>query len=102
MGVSPQDAQEDAQRVVVLVAGSPVDDPAATPPIPAAEGKPVEPKQQQQQAAPAPAHAAPVEPKQGLQAMAVTVVRDVETGVDTSASAAAAGEKPSWFTPKRY
>jgi MFS transporter, Spinster family, sphingosine-1-phosphate transporter len=99
MGVSPQDAQEDAQRVVVLVAGSPVDDPAATPPIPAAEGKPVEPKQQ---AAPAPAHAAPVEPKQGLQAMAVTVVRDVETGVDTSASAAAAGEKPSWFTPKRY
>jgi MFS transporter, Spinster family, sphingosine-1-phosphate transporter len=97
MGVSPQDAQEDAQRVVVLVAGSPVDDPAATPPIPAAEGKPVEPKQQ---AAPAPAHAAPVEPKQGLQAMAVTVVRDVETGVDTSA--AAAGEKPSWFTPKRY
>jgi MFS transporter, Spinster family, sphingosine-1-phosphate transporter len=102
MGVSPQDAQEDAQRVVVLVAGSPVDDPAATP-IPAAEGKPVEPKQQQQQqAAPAPAHAAPVEPKQGLQAMAVTVVRDVETGVDTSASAAAAGEKPSWFTSKRY
>jgi MFS transporter, Spinster family, sphingosine-1-phosphate transporter len=99
MGGSPQAAQEEeAQRVVVLVAGSPLDDPAATPPIPSAEGKPVGPKQQ---AAPAPADAALVEPKQGLQAMAVTVARDVETGVDTSTSAAA-GEKPSWFTPKRY
>jgi MFS transporter, Spinster family, sphingosine-1-phosphate transporter len=41
-----------------------------------------------------------VEAKQGVQAMVVTVVRDVETGVDTSGGAT--GEKSSWFTPKRY
>ncbi|ONM58291.1 RNA-binding (RRM/RBD/RNP motifs) family protein [Zea mays] len=31
--------------------------------------------------------------------MAVTVVRDVETGLDTSTSDQD-GDKPSWFTPK--
>jgi hypothetical protein len=52
----------------------------------------------------------PEEPKQeaaaaaGVQAMAVTVVRDVETGLDASTSdrdGDGAGDKPSWFTPKR-
>ncbi|KAK3144196.1 hypothetical protein QOZ80_4AG0309950 [Eleusine coracana subsp. coracana] len=104
-------SHDHAQRVVV-VAGSPVVNPDSSPapPAPVAEAKPelpaaaaaqVEPKDQQR-AAPAPAEASPVEGKQaGLQAMAVTVVRDVETGVDTSTSDGAAGEKPSWFTPKR-
>ncbi|KAG8082731.1 hypothetical protein GUJ93_ZPchr0014g47326 [Zizania palustris] len=52
------------------------------------------------------AAAAAVEGKQeaaapGLQAMAVTVARDFEAvGLDASTSGAA-GEKPSWFTPKR-
>ncbi|GJN02291.1 hypothetical protein PR202_ga19625 [Eleusine coracana subsp. coracana] len=104
-------SHDHAQRVVV-VAGSPVVNPDSSPapPAPVAEAKPelpaaaaaqVEPKDQQR-AAPAPAEASPVEGKQaGLQAMAVTMVRDVETGVDTSTSDGAAGEKPSWFTPKR-
>uniref|UniRef100_A0A804UHY4 RRM domain-containing protein n=1 Tax=Zea mays TaxID=4577 RepID=A0A804UHY4_MAIZE len=35
----------------------------------------------------------------GVQAMAVTVVRDVETGLDTSTNDRD-GDKPSWFTPK--
>ena len=55
------------------------------------------------------AAAAPVEAKQeaataaaaaGVQAMAVTVVRDVEAGPDASTSGQG-GDKPSWFTPKR-
>jgi MFS transporter, Spinster family, sphingosine-1-phosphate transporter len=36
----------------------------------------------------------------GVQAMAVTVVRDIETGLDTSTSDRD-DDKPSWFTPKR-
>lgn len=97
----------DAAQRVVVVAEAPVVNPDSSPapPPPVAEGKPelpaaaqVEQKQQQQ-----PAPAAPVGAKQaGVQAMAVTVVRDVETGVDTSTGDGAAGEKPSWFTPKRY
>jgi MFS transporter, Spinster family, sphingosine-1-phosphate transporter len=103
MGGSPEDAQADAQRVVVVAAGSPVADSAPPPPpAPAAEGKPEWKEVPQKETAPAPAKASPVEAKQGVQAMAVTVVRDVETGVDTSTSDGAAGEKPSWFTPKRY
>jgi len=106
MGGSPvaavQDASDDADaRVVVLVAGSPVDsasDSLPPPPVaatPAAEAKqePEEPKQEATAAAAA-----------GVQAMAVTVVRDVETGLDASTSdrdGDGAGDKPSWFTPKR-
>ena len=37
----------------------------------------------------------------GVQAMAVTLARDVETGPEASTSGSAE-EKPSWFTPKRY
>ncbi|KAK3142020.1 hypothetical protein QOZ80_4BG0341130 [Eleusine coracana subsp. coracana] len=108
-------SHDHAQRVVVVVAGSPVVNPDSSPapPAPVAESKPELPaaaaaaaaqveRKEQQGAAPAPAEASPVEGKQaGLQAMAVTVVRDVETGVDTSTSDGVAGEKPSWFTPKR-
>jgi len=105
MGGSPvaavQDASDDADaRVVVLVAGSPVDSASDSlpPPVaatPAAEAKqePEEPKQEATAAAAA-----------GVQAMAVTVVRDVETGLDASTSdrdGDGAGDKPSWFTPKR-
>ncbi|XP_062184094.1 probable sphingolipid transporter spinster homolog 2 [Phragmites australis] len=125
MGGSPdaaaQDASDDA-RVVVVVAGSPVEstsDPVPPPAaasaaaIPAAEGKresPAAAAEAKQEAA-AEAEAALVESKQaaataaGVQAMAVTVVRDVETGPDASTSdrggGGGAGEKPSWFTPKR-
>ncbi|XP_066343280.1 probable sphingolipid transporter spinster homolog 2 isoform X1 [Miscanthus floridulus] len=113
MGGSPvaavQDASDDADAwVVVLVAGSPVDsasDSLPPPPVaatPAAEAKqepvpvlgPEEPKQEAEAAAAA----------AGVQAMAVTVVRDVETGLDASTSdrdGDGAGDKPSWFTPKR-
>jgi len=112
MGGSPvaavQDASDDADaRVVVLVAGSPVDSASDSlpPPVaatPAAEAKqepvpvlgPEEPKQEAEAAAAA----------AGVQAMAVTVVRDVETGLDASTSdrdGDGAGDKPSWFTPKR-
>ncbi|XP_066343330.1 probable sphingolipid transporter spinster homolog 2 [Miscanthus floridulus] len=113
MGGSPvaavQDASDDADaRVVVRVAGSPVDsasDSLPPPPVaatPAAEAKqepvpvlgPEEPKQEAEAAAAA----------AGVQAMAVTVVRDVETGLDASTSdrdGDGAGDKPSWFTPKR-
>ena len=116
MGGSPVAAQEasddDAARVVVRVAGSHVD--SASNPLPppgsatsAAEGdqehaKPEAPAE-------AAAAAAPVEAKQeaataaaaaGVQAMAVTVVRDVEAGPDASTSGQG-GDKPSWFTPKR-
>ncbi|CAO2035840.1 unnamed protein product [Urochloa humidicola] len=124
MGGSPVAAQEACDdagaRVVVVAAGSPVE--SASEPLPppgsatpAAEGEqersegpaeaaPEELKQQQQEA---PA-AAPVEAKQqaaapaaaGVQAMAVTVVRDVEAGLDASSSDQG-GDKPSWFTPKR-
>ena len=105
MGGSPvaavQDASDDADaRVVVLVAGSPVDSASDSlpPPVaatPAAEAKqePEEPKQEATAAAAA-----------GVQAMAVTVVRDVETGLNASTSdrdGDGAGDKPSWFTPKR-
>ncbi|CAN6276352.1 unnamed protein product [Urochloa humidicola] len=127
MGGSPVAAQEacddDAARVVVVAAGSPVE--SASEPLPppgsatpAAEGDqelskreapaeaaPEELKQQEAAAA-----AAPVEAKQdaapaagavaGVEAMAVTVVRDVETGLDASTSDRGE-EKPSWFTPKR-
>jgi len=99
MGGSPvaavQDASDDADaRVVVLVAGSPVDSASDSlpPPVaatPAAEAKqePEEPKQEATAAAAA-----------GVQAMAVTVVRDVETGLDASTSdrdGDGAGDKPS-------
>ncbi|PWZ40934.1 putative sphingolipid transporter spinster 2 [Zea mays] len=93
-----QDASDDGARVVVLVAGSPVDSasdslpPAvAATPAPAAEAKQesVSETEETKQAAAG-----------GVQAMAVTVVRDVETGLDASTSDRD-GDKPSWFTPKR-
>ncbi|CAL5026343.1 unnamed protein product [Urochloa decumbens] len=123
MGESPvaaQEASDDAHanaRVVVVAAGSPVE--SASEPLPppgsatpaaeadqedskreaSAEAAPEELKQEA---------AAPVEAKQeaaagaatGVQAMAVTVVRDVEAGLDASTSDQG-GDKPSWFTPKR-
>lgn len=111
MGGSPvaavQDASDDADaRVVVLVAGSPVDSASdSLPPPPVAATPAAEAKQE-----PVPV-LGPEEPKQeaaaaaaGVQAMAVTVVRDVETGLDASTSdrdGDGAGDKPSWFTPKR-
>jgi hypothetical protein len=111
MGGSPvaavQDASDDADaRVVVLVAGSPVDSASdSLPPPPVAATPTAEAKQE-----PVPV-LGPEEPKQeaaaaaaGVQDMAVTVVRDVETGLDASTSdrdGDGAGDKPSWFTPKR-
>nr|ACG45760.1 carbohydrate transporter/ sugar porter/ transporter [Zea mays] len=100
-----QDASDDGARVVVLVAGSPVDSasdslppPVAATPAPAAEAKQesVSETEETKQAAAAAAAAA----AGGVQAMAVTVVRDVETGLDASTSDRD-GDKPSWFTPKR-
>ncbi|KAM0923588.1 hypothetical protein ACQ4PT_005429 [Festuca glaucescens] len=94
------DARDDAQ--VVVVVGSPVgdspSDPAPLPPAEAAEAK-------RELSAAAPAEALAVEGKQeaagaGVQAMAVTLARDVETGPEASTSGSAE-EKPSWFTPKR-
>ncbi|WVZ86467.1 hypothetical protein U9M48_033237 [Paspalum notatum var. saurae] len=115
MGGSPpaaaaQDARDgDARVVVVLAAGSPVESSASDPlpPPPAAATPPPEPKQQEEAAAvpedlvkQAPAAAAAA--TAGVQAMAVTVVRDVETGPEASTSHGdGVGEKPSWFTPKR-
>lgn len=90
------DATPAASDVVVVV-GAPVEDSTSDPlppPPPPAEAA-AEAKREPSEAA--------VEGKQeaaaGVQAMAVTVVRDVETGLDASTSGAA--EKPSWFTPKR-
>ncbi|TVU15139.1 hypothetical protein EJB05_38644 [Eragrostis curvula] len=104
MGGSP-DAAQDAQRVVVVVAGSPVVDPDSAPPppplAPPAEGKPELPAVEPKQEAAAAGEVEPAEAKQGVQAMAVTVVRDVEAGADPSSSNGGAAEKPSWFTPKR-
>ncbi|KAM3368722.1 hypothetical protein ACQJBY_016938 [Aegilops geniculata] len=95
-------ARDDAQ--VVVVVGSPVDgSPSPSPADPplAASAPP----------APAPAAAAApaenlaaegkqVEEASAAQAMAVTVVRDIEAGPEASTSGFAE-EKPSWFTPKR-
>ncbi|KAM0923762.1 hypothetical protein ACQ4PT_005295 [Festuca glaucescens] len=103
-------ARDDAQVVVVL--GSPVaddstsDPPAPPPPAPTPPAEAAEPKRDLSAAAPAQTVA--VEGKQeaaasagaGVQAMAVTLVRDVETGPEASTSASAE-DKPSWFTPKR-
>jgi hypothetical protein len=105
------EARDDAQ--VVVVVGSPVADsasdplaaPAPLPPAPEA----AEAEAKRELPAAAPAEAVAVEGKQdaaaataaGVQAMAVTLVRDVETGPEASTSGAAE-EKPSWFTPKRY
>jgi hypothetical protein len=79
------EARDDAQ-VVVVVAEAKRELPAAAP----AEAVAVEGKQDAAAATAA-----------GVQAMAVTLVRDVETGPEASTSGAAE-EKPSWFTPKRY
>ncbi|RCV34623.1 hypothetical protein SETIT_7G173900v2 [Setaria italica] len=115
MGGSPVAAQEasddDAARVVVPVAGSHVE--SASNPLPAAPGSvtPVAEGDQEHSKREAPAAAAAaasVEAKKeaapaaaaGVEAMAVTVVRDVETGLAASTSDQG-GDKPSWFTPKR-
>ncbi|KAG2567561.1 hypothetical protein PVAP13_7NG333100 [Panicum virgatum] len=117
MGGSPVAAQEasddDAARVVVRIAGSHVD--SASNPLPPPGSATFAAEGEQEHAKPeAPAEAAsaqaPVEAKQeaaaaaaaaaGVQAMAVTVVRDVEAGPDASTSGQG-GDKPSWFTPKR-
>ena len=116
MGGSPVAAQEasddDDARVVVLAAGSPVE--SASNPLPPATSAAEAGQEDSKREAPAEAaskelkqEAAPVEAKQGVaaaaagvQAMAVTVVRDVETGLGASTSDQG-GEKPSWFTPKR-
>nr|CAB3485187.1 unnamed protein product [Digitaria exilis] len=113
MGGSPvaaQEASDDGARVVVVAAaGSPVE--SASNPIPppaSAEEGGQEQSKPEARAEEAPeelkqAAAAPVEAKQeaaGVQAMAVTVVRDLEAGPEASSSDQG-GEKPSWFTPKR-
>jgi MFS transporter, Spinster family, sphingosine-1-phosphate transporter len=116
MGGSPVAAQEasddDAARVVVRVAGSHVDS-ASNPLPPPGSATPAAEGEQEHTKPEAPAEAAapaPVEAKQeaataaaaaaGVQAMAVTVVRDVEAGRVASTSDQG-GDKPSWFTPKR-
>ncbi|XBI57233.1 hypothetical protein VPH35_038677 [Triticum aestivum] len=112
-------ARDDAQ--VVVVVGSPVDGspapapsdpplaasaPASTPPAPAPAAAEAEAKRDlPAAAAAAPAENLAVEGKQveaasAAQAMAVTVVRDIEAGPEASTSGFAE-EKPSWFTPKR-
>jgi hypothetical protein len=105
------DAATDAQ--VVVVVGSPVGDSASDPlaaparPLPPAPTQPAEAAEAKRElSAAVPAEAVAVEGKQdaaaaGVQAMAVTLVRDVETGPEASTSGSAE-EKPSWFTPKRY
>ncbi|KAF8704064.1 hypothetical protein HU200_031550 [Digitaria exilis] len=102
MGGSPvaaQEASDDGARVVVVAAaGSPVESASnpIPPPASAEEGG------QEQSKPEARAEEAP-EAKQeaaGVQAMAVTVVRDLEAGPEASSSDQG-GEKPSWFTPKR-
>ncbi|XP_047062453.1 probable sphingolipid transporter spinster homolog 2 [Lolium rigidum] len=107
-------ARDDAQ-VVVVVVGSPVaadstsDPPAPPPQAPTPPAEAAEPKRDLSAAAAAAAPAEPVvavEGKQeaaagaGVQAMAVTLARDVETGPEASTSGSAE-DKPSWFTPKR-
>ncbi|KAF8702762.1 hypothetical protein HU200_032593 [Digitaria exilis] len=118
MGGSPVAAQEasddDGARVVVVAAaGSPVESASNPIPPPASaeeggqeqskpEARAEEAPEELKQAAAA-AAAAPVEAKQeaaGVQAMAVTVARDLEAGPEASGSDQG-GEKPSWFTPKR-
>uniref|UniRef100_A0A0E0I4A7 Major facilitator superfamily (MFS) profile domain-containing protein n=1 Tax=Oryza nivara TaxID=4536 RepID=A0A0E0I4A7_ORYNI len=116
MGGSEEVAQgSDGARVAVVVVGAPVgDDSAAPPPAAAAGAAPaVTPgeeaaKRESLLAAAAAAAAAAAECKQeaaaaatGLQAMAVTVARDVEAGGLDASTSGAADEKPSWFTPKR-
>jgi MFS transporter, Spinster family, sphingosine-1-phosphate transporter len=81
----------------VLVAGSrPVESASGSPPSPVAATPAAETEEPKQEEAAAAAAA-------GVQAMAVTVVRDVETGLDASTSDrdGDAGDNPSWFTPKR-
>uniref|UniRef100_A0ACD5USL8 Uncharacterized protein n=1 Tax=Avena sativa TaxID=4498 RepID=A0ACD5USL8_AVESA len=98
-------ARDDAQ--VVVVVGSPVGDspsaplaaPAPPPPASVAPADAAEAKRE------LPPEALAVESKQqqaaaGVQAMAVTLVRDVETGPGATTSGSPE-EKPSWFTPKR-
>ncbi|VAH34391.1 unnamed protein product [Triticum turgidum subsp. durum] len=106
-------ARDDAQ--VVVVVGSPVDGPpapsASDPPLAASAPASTPPAPEEAEAkrelsAAAPAESLVVEGKQveaaaaAAQAMAVTVVRDVEAGPEASTSGVA-DEKPSWFTPKR-
>lgn len=101
-------ARDDAQ--VVVVVGSPVDgSPSPSdPPLAAsapASTPPAEAEAKRELPAAAPSETLAVEGKQeaaaaAAQAMAVTVVRDVETGPEASTSGVA-DEKPSWFTPKR-
>jgi hypothetical protein len=115
MGGSPVAAHEasdddDDAGVAVPVAGSHVESASNT--IPAAPGSvtPVAEGDQERSEREAPAEAAPAaaaEAKKeaapaaaGVEAMAVTVVRDVEMGLDVSSSDQG-GNKPSWFTPKR-
>ncbi|KQJ83683.1 probable sphingolipid transporter spinster homolog 2 [Brachypodium distachyon] len=108
------DARDDAR--VVVVVGSPVGDFASdprtpTPPPPVSTPSASAPAEAAEAKREFPAEAAEAEGKQqqaaaaaaattGVQAMAVTVVRDVETGPEASTSGSAE-EKPSWFTPKR-
>lgn len=114
MGGSPvaavKDASDDGARVVVLVAGSPVESASGPLPLPAADGnQEADDLKREEAAAETKQEAAAAEAKQeaaaaGVQAMAVTIVRDVETGLEASTShrgGGGAGEKPSWFTPKR-
>ncbi|XP_006652538.2 probable sphingolipid transporter spinster homolog 2 [Oryza brachyantha] len=123
MGGSEVTPESDGARVAVVVVGAPApaladdDDSASGPPPP-----PPPPPAPRDAAAAATAvtpgeevkgesllaAAAAAECKQeeaaattGLQAMAVTVARDVETGGLDASTSGAADEKPSWFTPKR-
>lgn len=104
------DARDDVAQQVVVVAGSPVadspSDPLATAPLPPASVSPAEAAEAKRELSSGvpPEAAVAVEGKRqeavAVQAMAVTLVRDVETGAEASTSGSP-DEKPSWFTPKR-
>uniref|UniRef100_A0A0D9W7C8 Major facilitator superfamily (MFS) profile domain-containing protein n=1 Tax=Leersia perrieri TaxID=77586 RepID=A0A0D9W7C8_9ORYZ len=92
----------DDARVAVVVVGAPVNDESASVSGPAPREAAATPavtttpgEESKQEAAAAAATTT------GLQAMAVTVARDIEAGVQDASTSGAAGEKPSWFTPKR-
>ncbi|KAL6903725.1 hypothetical protein ACP4OV_004538 [Aristida adscensionis] len=118
MGGSPDATRDssDAARVVVVVAGSPLEPPSDPLPPPAAPSPAATPAAaggnreaeaaaaaaagKQEGAVAATAGEAKQAAAAGVQAMAVTVVRDVEVGLEATTSGGS-DEKPSWFTPKR-
>ncbi|EEE61370.1 hypothetical protein OsJ_15524 [Oryza sativa Japonica Group] len=114
MGGSEEVAQgSDGARVAVVVVGAPVGDDSAAPPPAAAAGAapavtPGEEAAKRESLLAAAAAAAAAECKQeaaaaatGLQAMAVTVARDVEAGGLDASTSGAADEKPFVVHPLR-